>query len=1154
MKIRLISVAMTALLAVVTTSVFSQVEAQRKKDAEQAALVNTRVDNNGYWKLKASQGLARLNPAQNIPPAVYTGSEIRALSVITEDSPDVPVAPSNTTQSETSIFVNPHDNTRVLNSNNSSANPMTTFYGANALLSEDAGLTWGGTVLGPAGSNSGDPVALIGNNGWYYVNYINNSYGQSVDYSQDGGNTWTRVNIASASGGILDKNHMWIDNSPASPYDGHLYNAWTDFGAIYDSEIALSHSTDGGLTWSAVRNISAAVNAGSHNQGVNISSGPNGEVYVIWAIYDGWPTDETAIGMARSFDGGATFEPAERIITNIRGIRSSGVSKNMRVNSFPVCTADISGGDYNGNVYIVWCNIGVPGVNTGSDADVYFSRSEDQGETWSVPVRVNQDPSGLGRKHYFPWITCDPETGILSVIYYDDRNVGGNQCEVYCANSYDGGETWEDFKVSDVAFTPTPIAGLADGYMGDYIGINARGGIVYPVWADTRSGSVMSYVSPYETNPLARPTNLQGLVTFETGSVDLSWKFEGAPGFSYFKIFRDGDSIATTVDTLLQDILPDYGVYSYRVTAWFDGLGESNPSNASVQWGDAHISVSPDSISEVVMPDSSVTRYLTVINVGQLEMNYELTPLILTQGREGGNRDYCEASNGCDEFISRVIVGDIDNSSGCSGYGDYTAQSTVMMAGNDYTITVVNGNPVWPADQCGIWIDWDQDEEFDADESLSINGSPGVGPYTATISPPGNALPGQARMRIRIVYSEDPQPCGYSSYGETEDYTITVVNWLSVSSYAGNVMPGDTSLIAVTLDADGMELGDYMAELRIASNDPDLPLTLVPVTMMVREIALNVSADHHSVCLSDTVRLSSEIIGGSGDFTYEWSSVPEGFVSNEPNPVAMPDTTTLYRLVVTDGDIQISDEVTVVVFPLPEIDLGGAMDICAGDSITMDAGEGHASYLWSTGDTTRHLTLWEEGEYWVTVANEHNCTRSDTMILTVHPLPVVNLGNDTLLCYYHEVLLDAGNPGSSFLWSTGEESGTILVDSSGMVAGMKTVYVEVTSAEGCLSSDTLRITFIECLGVDERNMAGALQVFPNPGNGLFTIIPDVEHPTRAVLRVINNTGVTVYEEKDILLEPGAKLELDLRELPEALYTLQILSSNSVYSAGVVISR
>lgn len=1151
---RIIRFSVAIVIAAMAFSSYAQKDARHQEEGVQSKMTDTRINSNAYWLSKASQGLAELNGVQSIPPAVFTGSEIRSPGVITEDSPDVPVAPSNTTQSEVSIFVHPADNQKVLNSNNSSANPMTTFYGADALRSEDVGLTWGGTVQGPAGSNSGDPAALIGNNGWYYVNYINNSYGQSMDYSQNGGQSWTRVLVANAGGGgILDKNHMWIDNSPISPYDGNMYCAWTDFGSSFDSEIGLSHSVNNGLSWSPVKNISAAVNAGSHNQGANISSGPNGEVYAIWAIYDGWPTDETAIGMARSLDGGTTWEPAERIVTDIRGIRNTGVGKNMRTNSFPVCAADISGGDYNGNVYIVWCNVGVPGINTGSDADVYVVRSEDQGETWSEPIRINQDPAGLGRKHYFPWITSDPETGILSVIFYDDRNVGGSQCEVYCANSYDGGVTWEDFKVSDVAFTPSPIGGLADGYMGDYIAINARGGIVYPAWADTRSGSVMTYVSPYETNPLARPTNLQGIVTFETGAVDLNWHFETAPGFTHFNIFRDGELIGNVTDTIFQDMLPDYGIYTYRVTAFFDGIGESNPSTASLQWGDAHISVSPDEISEILLPETSVTRYVTVINTGELEMNYDISPFIQTTDN-GGNRAYCTAYNGCDEFISRVVMEGIDNSSACSGYANYTSLSVTMMAGNSYNISITNGNTNYPSDQCGIWIDWDQDEEFDEDEALSVNGSPGVGPYTATIVPPVDAIAGQTRLRARIVYAETPQPCGNSTYGETEDYSIFVVNWLAIDPNAGNVMPGDTAVIAVTLDATGLEVGDYLAELRISSNDPDQSLVTVPIEMLVRDIAVTVTADNDTICQGDSVQLSSDVFGGSGTFAYAWTSVPEGFVSDLANPVAYPDTTTTYILEVTDGEITFGDQVTVTVYPLPEIALGEDMALCAGDSLTLDAGEGFSSYLWSTGDTTQWLTIMEAGDYWCTVTNDHGCMSADTLALAVNALPVPHLGTDTLLCYYHEILLDAGNPGATYEWSNGETSQTIVVDSSGMVAGSKMLKVTVTSPEGCLSSDSVSISFFECLGLDESLQVNQLLVYPNPGDGLFTVTAPGSQTIQGKLVVINGNGMTVYNDDHFFLAPGESQEINLHGLPEGIYNIQLGNDRSVYRSRVIIFR
>ena len=80
--------------------------------------LNTAVDNMGYWKAAADKGLTAPNPRISAPPAVYTGSKIQAVSVLTDDSPDV-VITDNNPQSENSMFVNPSDEMNMLNSNNS---------------------------------------------------------------------------------------------------------------------------------------------------------------------------------------------------------------------------------------------------------------------------------------------------------------------------------------------------------------------------------------------------------------------------------------------------------------------------------------------------------------------------------------------------------------------------------------------------------------------------------------------------------------------------------------------------------------------------------------------------------------------------------------------------------------------------------------------------------------------------------------------------------------------------------------------------------------------------------------------------------------------------------------------------------------------------
>lgn len=144
--------------------------------------------------------------------------------------------------------------------------------------------------------------------------------------------------------------------------------------------------------------------------------------------------------------------------------------------------------------------------------------------------------------------------------------------------------------------------------------------------------------------------------------------------------------------------------------------------------------------------------------------------------------DYCDASGDCTYgLISDVVVGSINNTdSGCGdGYSDYTSLSTTMKIGTGCPITVVNGDP-WADDLCGIWVDWNQDLDFeDAEETISVTGSPGIGPYTATITPPADSNLGDTRMRVRIMYWDNIGPCDII-WGEVEDYTITVMpeSWL----------------------------------------------------------------------------------------------------------------------------------------------------------------------------------------------------------------------------------------------------------------------------------------------------------------------------------------------------------------------------------------
>lgn len=135
---------------------------------------------------------------------------------------------------------------------------------------------------------------------------------------------------------------------------------------------------------------------------------------------------------------------------------------------------------------------------------------------------------------------------------------------------------------------------------------------------------------------------------------------------------------------------------------------------------------------------------------------------------------YCDAGGGCDEYISNITCGDINNTTGCDQYGDYTHLSTDMIIGSGYTFTLTIGNP-YTADQGGLWIDWNQDGDFeDADETITVAWT-GTGPYTTTITPPAGAEFGPTRLRTRLTWSATPTACGHHTYGEVEDYTVNVI-------------------------------------------------------------------------------------------------------------------------------------------------------------------------------------------------------------------------------------------------------------------------------------------------------------------------------------------------------------------------------------------
>lgn len=414
------------------------------------------------------------------------------------DTPDALLPETQGSLQEFSVAINPEVPTTVLVAGMYwPAGGGTNEHYIAAFVSTDAGATWKTTPSIANHLDYADPSAAWVKSEGTWIALVSflapQDNGLYIARSADLGETWSTSPIYAATP-PPDKPWLAVNNLANDPRNGQVYIAWSDHPAGTPRQVHFAKSTDKGVTWSLPQTLSSDLSSG-HQFGTNVRVGPGGIVYVAWAIYDGGAvTPETAFGMAKSTDGGETWGTgAWRAIQQVHG-HHTVFPPFVEHFSFPCLAVDVSGGLRNGTVYIAWTNLGVPGGGIG-DADIYIAKSTNGGATFDVgnAVRVNQVATNT---QWSPWLACDPATGALVAIWYDGRvDPADNLTATFCGISTDGGTTWNDFRLGDENFHP--IGQLAT-QMGDYIGVDASGGYVVPVWADCRNGTnALGYTSPF---------------------------------------------------------------------------------------------------------------------------------------------------------------------------------------------------------------------------------------------------------------------------------------------------------------------------------------------------------------------------------------------------------------------------------------------------------------------------------------------------------------------------------------------------------------------------------------------------------------------------------------------------------------------------------
>jgi len=133
---------------------------------------------------------------------------------------------------------------------------------------------------------------------------------------------------------------------------------------------------------------------------------------------------------------------------------------------------------------------------------------------------------------------------------------------------------------------------------------------------------------------------------------------------------------------------------------------------------------------------------------------------------------------------------------------------------------------------------------------------------------------------------------------------------------------------------------------------------------------------------------------------------------------------------------------------VPQNNLPPTVDLCEGDVIALNAGNTGCTFDWSTGATSQSITADQGGNYSVDIESTDGCVITDNSVITIRPLPIINLGADISICANATITLDAGNPGATYNWNSGDQTQTVVVMDSGLYAvTVTTIYDCVASAE-----------------------------------------------------------------------------------------------------------
>ena len=373
---------------------------------------------------------------------------------------------------ESAVAINPVNPTLVISGSNGPGS------GQEMQYSADGGETWSAAGALPYGGTCCDPTVAWSSDGTkaYSATLGNAVY---VYRSGDAGQTWTDlVNEPGADarreiGSGVDKEYLHVDTHATSSCLDTVYLTWHE-----GNTMKFSRSTDRAHTWSAPLTLSS----GSAERGIgsDITSDTSGRVHYIWPAFN-----SRKILVRTSDDCGVTFNPTVEVATTQAAFDFPIPSMDNRYAwVYLGAAADLGSGPYGGSIYAAWTDTTGPesGSASANHARIQVAYSRDGGATWNTSTPHETDDMDTVDR-WNQWLAVGPD-GSVHVVFYDTRNDATRRSvDLYWSVSTDGGASWG---------TPTKLTSEISPHMedffqfGDYNGLDVVMDELIAVFTDNR--------------------------------------------------------------------------------------------------------------------------------------------------------------------------------------------------------------------------------------------------------------------------------------------------------------------------------------------------------------------------------------------------------------------------------------------------------------------------------------------------------------------------------------------------------------------------------------------------------------------------------------------------------------------------------------------